>query len=72
MPAAFALYYFSKASETGQESRFTSYIKSMANLGTRWEERTALHTAAIEQAAHDKHLFAYAERSSHVDLRYPE
>jgi len=72
LPASFALYYLSRASETGEASRFTTYINQLANLGKRWEERNHLHTAAIEQAAQDRHLFNYAERSNHVDLRFPE
>jgi hypothetical protein len=29
-------------------------------------------TAALEQAAHDKHLLLGAQRSGHIELRYPE
>lgn len=34
--------------------------------------RNTLRTAAIEQAAHDKHLLYYAPRNTHVDLKFPE
>jgi hypothetical protein len=72
LPASFGLYYLSQASEDGQPSRFTTYINSWGDLGKRWEERNTIHTAAIEQAAQDRHLFAYAEKSGHVDFRFPE
>ncbi len=44
----------------------------MSEYGEQWEVRNTLRTAAIEQAAHDKHLFYYAGRNTHVELRYPE
>jgi hypothetical protein len=37
-----------------------------------FEERNAIHTAALEQAAADRHLFVGATRQDYVDLRSNE
>ncbi len=36
------------------------------------ETKSAALAAAIEQAAHDRHLLYGVQRTTHYDLRYPE
>ncbi|KAL9036051.1 MAG: hypothetical protein Q9214_006305 [Letrouitia sp. 1 TL-2023] len=35
-------------------------------------ERNALHTRVMEQAAHDRNLFANSPNSGYVDLNFPD
>lgn len=37
-----------------------------------WEERGALHAAAVTQASFDRNLFLAAPRAASHELRYPE
>lgn len=41
-------------------------------MSETWNERNALRTAMIEQAAHDKHLLYNAPRNKHIELKFPE
>lgn len=48
------------------------WFEKLANYGTEWETKNHLMTAALEQAAHDRHLLYGAERSKNFELTYPE
>lgn len=47
-------------------------MEKISDYGKDWETKNHLMTAALEQAAHDKHLLLGAERSTHHELKYPE
>jgi hypothetical protein len=47
-------------------------INSYSDYRERWVARNTLHTAMIEQAAHDRNLFHSSRGSAHVDLKFPE
>lgn len=72
LPAAGLVYYISRPGKDGEPSSITKAIESWSDLGKQWEHRNTLHTAAIEQAAHDKHLYYNAGRNAHIELKYPE
>ena len=86
IPLSFALYKFSRSSNPNvsdpsakEQPWLTRVIQSYDHWGKEWERRNSLHTAMIEQAAHDRHLFqgmAYNEKHEmggvRVDLRFPE
>lgn len=48
------------------------WAEKISDYGTQWETRNHLMTAALEQAAHDKHLLYNAGRSKNFELTYPE
>ncbi|KAK4127182.1 hypothetical protein N657DRAFT_589193 [Parathielavia appendiculata] len=65
------VYSISRPGENG-ESTIHRWLRKISDYGTEWETRNHLMTAALEQAAHDKHLLYGAERSRHYELTYPE
>ncbi|EOO03391.1 putative nadh-ubiquinone oxidoreductase kda subunit protein [Phaeoacremonium minimum UCRPA7] len=72
LPAGALVYYISRPGKDGEPSSVTKAIQSWSDLGKQWEQRNTLHTAAIEQAAFDKHLYYNAGRNAHIELKYPE
>ena len=48
------------------------YFEKLSNYGTEWETKNHLMTAALEQAAHDRHLLYGVERSKYHELKFPE
>ncbi|KAL1901925.1 hypothetical protein Sste5346_001630 [Sporothrix stenoceras] len=72
IPFSYALYALSRPGKNGEPTALEAYLGKFSYLREQWEERGHLHTAAVEQAAHDKNLFYTVERSSNIDLRYPE
>ncbi|KAK3330430.1 hypothetical protein B0H66DRAFT_597971 [Apodospora peruviana] len=72
IPASAALYYISRPGENGEATRFGKWLEEVSNMKEKWETRNQLFTAALQQAAHDKHLLYHIERSAHVELKYPE
>ncbi|KAK3397491.1 NADH dehydrogenase 17.8K chain [Sordaria brevicollis] len=74
IPAFGGLYYFSRPGKDGQPHAITKWLQKWEEHQDALAEKNALMTAAIEQAAHDKHLFYYADnlRSGHYEMRYPE
>ncbi|KUL85611.1 hypothetical protein ZTR_08913 [Talaromyces verruculosus] len=67
--AGFVLYRISKASDDSFISRLITKYSPDQKV---FEERNAIHTAALEQAAADRHLFVGATRQDYVDLRSNE
>ncbi|ERS95995.1 NADH:ubiquinone oxidoreductase 17.8kD subunit [Sporothrix schenckii 1099-18] len=72
IPLTYALYTLSRPGKDGEPTAIEAYLNKFSYLREQWETRGHLHTAAVEQAAHDKNLFYTVERSSNIDLRYPE
>ncbi|CEL08278.1 hypothetical protein ASPCAL11429 [Aspergillus calidoustus] len=71
--SAFALYHFTKATkESGSQSRISSFIEKWTPSEKTFEQRNALHTAAVEKAASDRHLFISQDLKSNYELRNPE
>ncbi|KAL2178487.1 uncharacterized protein P884DRAFT_196685 [Thermothelomyces heterothallicus CBS 202.75] len=66
------VYKISRPGENGELSTIHKWIQKLADYGNEWERRNDLMSAALEQAAKDKHLFYNAERSKHFELTYPE
>ena len=62
----------SRPGENGEAPRLTRWIQSFRHLDAVWEERGALHAAAITQASFDRNLFLSTPRSASHELRYPE
>ena len=56
----------------GEPSSLHKWFSKISDYKDEWETRNTLMAAALEQAAHDKHLLLTAERSRHVELKYPE
>jgi hypothetical protein len=63
------LYRISKASDDSFISRLITKYSPDQKV---FEERNAIHTAALEQAAADRHLFVGATRQDYVNLRSTE
>lgn len=72
IPVSYIIYSISRPSQDGEKGWVGNLIQKYANLSEEWETRNALRTAAIEQAAHDKHLLYNAPRNRHIDLKFPE
>ncbi|KAL0474883.1 NADH dehydrogenase [Neurospora intermedia] len=74
IPAFGALYYFSRPGKDGQPNSITKWLQKWEEHQEALADKNALVTAALEQAAHDKHLFYYVDqlRSGHYEMKYPE
>ncbi|KAI0503060.1 hypothetical protein F5B22DRAFT_630808 [Xylaria bambusicola] len=72
LPASIVAYQISRPGADGEPSSFSKWLQQFDYLQKDFAERNKLRTDMIEQAAHDKHLFLNAGRSTHVDLKTPE
>ena len=59
-------------SENGEGPLLTRLINNYGNKQGEWERVNALHHAASEQAALDRHLYADDSMDHAVDLSYSE
>lgn len=66
------VYSISRTGKNGEESSIHKYLNKLADYKDDWETRNHLVTAAMEQAAHDKHLLFNAPRTRTIELKYPE
>ncbi|KAL2263378.1 hypothetical protein VTK26DRAFT_7017 [Humicola hyalothermophila] len=66
------VYHISRPAENGELSALHRWMIKISDYSKEWETKNQLMTAALEQAARDKHLFLTAERSTHYELKYPE
>jgi hypothetical protein len=64
-------YSISRPGANGEPSSFSKWL-SQFDYFNHWEARNTLRTELLEQAAHDKHLFLNAGKSTHVELKTPE
>ncbi|KAH9902156.1 hypothetical protein F4778DRAFT_736522 [Xylariomycetidae sp. FL2044] len=71
VPAAIVAYQITRPGTDGEPSALSKWLSSFQYFDD-WERRNAIRTAMIEQAAHDRHLFQYAGRNMHVELKTPE
>ena len=72
IPLVYALYTLSRPGKDGEATALENYINKFSYMTAEAEARNTLHTAAVEQAAHDKNLLYTVDRQTNVDLRYPE
>ncbi|KAL2129024.1 hypothetical protein VTI74DRAFT_8320 [Chaetomium olivicolor] len=72
VPTSIFVYQISRPGENGELSTLHKWFEKLSDYGNEWETKNHLMTAALEQAAHDKHLLYTAERSKHYELTYPE
>ncbi|EGS23247.1 uncharacterized protein CTHT_0009140 [Thermochaetoides thermophila DSM 1495] len=70
--SSFVIYNISRPGPNGEPSSLHKWFSKISDYKDEWETRNTLMAAALEQAAHDKHLLLTAERSRHIELKYPE
>ncbi|KAL4774078.1 hypothetical protein BDW60DRAFT_15134 [Aspergillus nidulans var. acristatus] len=71
--SCFALYQFTKpGKDADSQSALTRLIEKWTPSEKVFEERNALHTAAVERAARDRHLFLSQAPSDVYELKSPE
>jgi len=66
------VYGLSRPDKNGDAPALTKWIASWANQAEEWERINTKHTATVEQAARDKHLFFNVEANPHIELKFPE
>jgi hypothetical protein len=71
IPASYFVYSMSRPGPNGEPTSFTKFLANFDYFQQN-EERNSARTKAIEQAAHDKHLFLNSGRNLHVELKTPE
>ncbi|KAI1120004.1 hypothetical protein F5Y10DRAFT_283630 [Nemania abortiva] len=71
LPLSIAAYQISRPGDDGEPSSFSKWLQQFDYFND-WETRNSLRTQLFEQAAHDKHLFLNAGKSTHVELKTPE
>ncbi|KAI1094959.1 hypothetical protein F5B19DRAFT_442715 [Rostrohypoxylon terebratum] len=70
-PLSFLGYQLSRQGANGEPSSVTTWLRNFDYFND-YEERNALRSNYIDQASHDKHLFLYAGKNPHVELKMPE
>lgn len=71
IPFGFALYKFSTG-DPDSKPWLTSLIEKYQENESKLERDNALHTAAAEQAAYDRHLFHGQNPGLTIELMFPE
>ncbi|KAI8624693.1 hypothetical protein F5Y19DRAFT_453486 [Xylariaceae sp. FL1651] len=71
VPVSILAYQISRPGADGEPSSFSKWLQQFDYFND-WETRNTLRTQLFEQAAHDKHLFLNAGKSTHVELKTPE
>jgi hypothetical protein len=70
---SYALYRVHKSGqESGSESWLSRLITNWTPSEKTFEQRNAIHTVAMEKAAHDRHLFQSQGPAEAIDLNHPE
>ncbi|KAL3246938.1 WD domain, G-beta repeat family protein [Aspergillus niger] len=71
--SAFVLYQVSKSNDKSDSpSWITNLIHKWTPDEKIFEQRNAIHTAAMEKVAHDRHLFASQGPREFIELKQPE
>ncbi|EAU38690.1 conserved hypothetical protein [Aspergillus terreus NIH2624] len=71
--SCYVLYRLSQANEnSGSQSWISSLIDKYTPSEKVFEERNAIHTVAMEKAAHDRHLFQSQGPRAAFELKQPE
>lgn len=71
VPVSFALYQLGQ-SNTDDLPFISRIIDAWTTKEQEWTQRNSLHSAAVQQAAMDRHLFQSESTNEEVNLRYPE
>lgn len=71
LPIGWSVYQFT-LNDGKTTPLFTRIIESYSEYKERWTARNTLHTAMVEQAAHDRNLFHSSPGSRLIDLKFPE
>ncbi|KAI1640428.1 hypothetical protein F4809DRAFT_590092 [Biscogniauxia mediterranea] len=71
IPLSILGYKITRPGPNGEPAAATKWLAQF-DYFNEFETRNALRTQAIEQAAHDKHLFLHAGKNLHVELKMPE
>ncbi|RJE25429.1 hypothetical protein PHISCL_02252 [Aspergillus sclerotialis] len=70
---SYVIYRIYKSNtESGNESWISNLISKWTPSEKVFEQRNALHTVAVEKAAHDRHLFMAQSQRETVGIRSPE
>lgn len=70
---SYVLYRIHKSyEESGSESWISKVITEWTPSEKLFEQRNAIHTAAMEKAARDRHLFMGSQQAETAPLRTPE
>ena len=72
IPASMLVYSLSRPDKNGDAPALTKWIAGWANQGEEWERVNTNHTATVERAARDKHMFFNVEANPHIELKFPE
>lgn len=68
-----SVLFYQFVPKQGEESAITNFIAKHLSRPEDWEEITALHVRAMEQAGFDRNLFENASNKHRfVDVPYPE
>ncbi|KAA8642223.1 putative NADH-ubiquinone oxidoreductase 178 kDa subunit [Aspergillus tanneri] len=71
--SGYVLYRLHKSSqEPGSQSWISNLIEKWTPSEKVFEQRNALHTVAMEKAAHDRHLFLSQGPRATIELKQPE
>ncbi|KAL4872188.1 hypothetical protein BDV12DRAFT_193634 [Aspergillus spectabilis] len=71
--SSFLLYKYAQPSKDSDSRHwFTGFVEKWSQSEKVLEQRNAIHTAAVEKAAQDRHLFNSQAPSTHYELRHPE
>jgi hypothetical protein len=72
LPISIGVYTLAQPGADGKLPGLSNVINSYNYYKERWAARNTAHTAMMEQAAFDKHLFQSTKGSTHVPLKFPE
>ncbi|KAK0632521.1 hypothetical protein B0T14DRAFT_35139 [Immersiella caudata] len=72
IPVSVFVYQISRPAKDGELTTIGKWLEKAADLSREWEEKNHNTTAAIQQAAKDKHLFYNVQKNPHIELSYPE
>lgn len=76
VPTSMLFYSISRPGANGEPSSISQWLRGFEAMNKDWETINAMRTDALDQAAHDRHLFAYsnsrAAQGPTVVLKAPE
>lgn len=71
VPLSILGYQVTRPGKDGEPSSMTKWLTTFDAFNES-ERRNTIRTNIVEEAAHDKHLFYYGQRNTHVELKMPE
>ncbi|KAI0600862.1 hypothetical protein F4775DRAFT_543806 [Biscogniauxia sp. FL1348] len=71
IPLSILGYKITRPGPDGEPAAASKWLAQF-DYFNEFETRNALRTQAIEQAAHDKHLFLHSGKNMHIELKMPE